>query len=76
VPGTVTVVEVSPGDRVTAGQTLVVLEAMKMEHRITTPHAGRVAAVMVSAGQQVERGAVLLAVEPGSTPDDTPAQEA
>ncbi len=75
-PGRIVDVRVAVGDEVQAGQLVVVLEAMKMEHRITTPHAGRVAAVMVSAGQQVERGAVLLAVEPGSTPDDTPAQEA
>lgn len=66
VPGTVTVVEVSAGDRVTAGQTLVVLEAMKMEHRITADADGIVAEVLVEPGQSVDAHqvvAVLVAPE-------------
>ncbi|MCF2434405.1 hypothetical protein LV779_03620 [Streptomyces thinghirensis] len=42
-PGTVTVVEVAVGDEVAAGQSLLVVEAMKMEHVISAPHAGTVA---------------------------------
>jgi propionyl-CoA carboxylase alpha chain len=63
VPGTVTVVEVAPGDRVTAGQTLVVLEAMKMEHRITADADGVVAEVLVEPGQSVDAHQVVAVLE-------------
>ena len=63
VPGTVTVVEVSPGDRVTAGQTLVVLEAMKMEHRITADADGVVSEVLVEPGQSVDAHQVVAVLE-------------
>ena len=68
VPGTVTVVEVSAGDRVTAGQTLVVLEAMKMEHRITADAGGIVSEVLVEPGQSVDahQVVVVLTTEDGS----------
>lgn len=61
-PGTVVRVETEPGADVAEGQTLVVLEAMKMEHRIAAPAAGTVAELNVAAGQQVESGAVLAVV--------------
>ena len=60
VPGTVTVVSVGPGDAVTAGQTLVVLEAMKMEHRITADADGVVAEVLVEVGQSVDAHQVVV----------------
>ena len=63
VPGTVTVVEVAPGDRVSAGQTLVVLEAMKMEHRITADADGVVTEVLVEAGQSVDAHQVVAVLE-------------
>ncbi len=62
-PGTVVSVLVSPGDHVTAGQPLLALEAMKMEHTIRAPHDGVVADVRVSVGDQVEPDAVLLVVD-------------
>ncbi|WP_141576336.1 biotin carboxylase N-terminal domain-containing protein [Actinomadura sp. WMMA1423] len=62
-PGTVVRVEAGPGASVAEGQTLVVLEAMKMEHRIAAPSAGTVAEMNVAAGQQVESGAVLAVIE-------------
>ncbi|XRQ14552.1 biotin carboxylase N-terminal domain-containing protein [Actinomadura welshii] len=62
-PGTVLRVETEPGAEVADGQTLVVLEAMKMEHRITAPSAGTVTALNAAAGQQVEAGAVLAIIE-------------
>ncbi|TDC59746.1 ATP-grasp domain-containing protein [Actinomadura sp. GC306] len=62
-PGTVLRVETGPGAEVAGGQTLVVLEAMKMEHRIVAPSAGTVAELHVAAGQQVESGAVLAVIE-------------
>jgi propionyl-CoA carboxylase alpha chain len=51
------------GDTVTAGQPLVCLEAMKMEHTITAPADGVLTQLSVSVGQQVEVGAVLARVE-------------
>ncbi|TDD62106.1 acetyl/propionyl-CoA carboxylase subunit alpha [Actinomadura darangshiensis] len=62
-PGTVVRVETEQGADVAEGQTLVVLEAMKMEHRIAAPSAGTVAELNVAAGRQVESGAVLAVIE-------------
>jgi propionyl-CoA carboxylase alpha chain len=59
-PGTVVRVEVAVGDHVEQGQVLVVIEAMKMEHRITAPADGVVAEVDVSAGDSVDNGQVLV----------------
>ncbi|WP_433469230.1 biotin carboxylase N-terminal domain-containing protein [Spirillospora sp. CA-128828] len=62
-PGTVVRVGTEPGAVVAEGETLVVLEAMKMEHRIAAPSAGTVTELNVAAGQQVESGAVLAIIE-------------
>ncbi len=62
-PGTVVAVQVSEGDTVDAGDTLVVLEAMKMELAVTSPTAGTVTAVPVSVGDTVTAGQVLAVVE-------------
>ncbi len=62
-PGTVIDVLVEAGDTVEAGQPLLILEAMKMEHTINSPNAGTVAEVMYSAGDLVEDGAELLSLE-------------
>ena len=62
-PGAVVEVAVAEGDTVVKGQLLVVLEAMKMEHRITAPLDGVVASVAVAGGQQVDADAVLVVVE-------------
>jgi propionyl-CoA carboxylase alpha chain len=59
-PGAVLRVAVSAEDAVAAGQILVVIEAMKMEHQIVAPDDGRVAEVLVAPGDQVESGQVLL----------------
>ena len=63
-PGVVIDVRVAEGEDVRAGQTLVVMEAMKMEHVIAAPFAGTVGQIFVAARQQVENGAVLLTLEP------------
>ena len=60
IAGTVVKVPVAAGAQVRAGDTLVVLEAMKMETEITAPHDGTVASVQVAVGQAVTSGQVLL----------------
>jgi acetyl/propionyl-CoA carboxylase alpha subunit len=64
-PGTIVTVEVVVGDEVTYGQVLVVLEAMKMEHRITADTDGRVTAVLVAQGDRVDVHQPLVTIEPG-----------
>jgi acetyl-CoA/propionyl-CoA carboxylase, biotin carboxylase, biotin carboxyl carrier protein len=61
-PGTVLEVRVSAGDRVTQGDPLLVVEAMKMEHTVTAPVDGIVAELPVRAGQQVALGEALALV--------------
>jgi propionyl-CoA carboxylase alpha chain len=62
-PGGVVRVLVAQGDAVSAGQALVVLEAMKMEHTVTAPVDGVVAEIVVGPGDQVDTGQVLAVVE-------------
>lgn len=63
-PGVVSRLKVAVGDVVATGQTLLVLEAMKMEHPIVAPTAGRIAEVYYRQGSQVDEGAELLRLEP------------
>ncbi|MEU2604638.1 biotin carboxylase N-terminal domain-containing protein [Streptomyces albus] len=63
-PGTVTLVKAAVGDEVAAGQSLLVVEAMKMEHVITAPHAGRVTQLDVTPGATVAMDEVLAVVDP------------
>ena len=63
-PGKVIAVDVAEGDSVTAGQRLMVLEAMKMEHALTAPFDGTVTDLAASEGGQVQVEAVLCVVEP------------
>jgi 3-methylcrotonyl-CoA carboxylase alpha subunit len=62
-PGKVIAVDVAPGEAVTKGQRLLVLEAMKMEHALTAPFDGTVAELAVAEGQQVQVEALLARVE-------------
>jgi acetyl/propionyl-CoA carboxylase alpha subunit len=62
-PGSVIRVGAAVGDEVKAGQPLIWLEAMKMEHTITAPGAGVLAELNVAAGQQVDVGTVLARIE-------------
>ena len=66
-PGRVLAISVAPGESVVRGQLLMVLEAMKMEHRITAPADGIVQAIRVAEGEQVANGALLAVL------DDQPA---
>ena len=62
--GTVLEVACKPGDEVTAEQTLVVVSAMKMEHKLTAGVAGTVKKVAAQKGGTVDQGAELVVVEP------------
>jgi acetyl-CoA/propionyl-CoA carboxylase biotin carboxyl carrier protein len=66
-PGTVTVVEITEGQEVAAGQKLVVVEAMKMEHVLTAPVDGVVRELRARAGGTVAKDATLLIIE---TPEE------
>ena len=61
-PGKIAGVAVKPGDTVMLHDLLVTLEAMKMEHRIDAPIAGRVSAVHVASGEFVGAGAPLVTI--------------
>ena len=61
-PGNILGVKVKVGDAVSAGQTVVVMEAMKMETEIVAPVAGTVTAVMVNGGDMVESGAPMVSI--------------
>ena len=63
-PGTVLSLHVGRGEVVSAGQLLAVVEAMKMEHRITAPSDGLIEEVFVSEGSQVSAGDLLVEVRP------------
>ncbi len=62
-PGKVIELRVAEGDTVQAGQVLLIMEAMKMEHTVTAPHDGSVTTVSVAAGDQVDADALLAVVE-------------
>jgi acetyl-CoA/propionyl-CoA carboxylase, biotin carboxylase, biotin carboxyl carrier protein len=72
-PGTVTVVKVAVGDEVTAGQSLLVVEAMKMEHVISAPHTGTVTELDVTPGTTVAMDQILAVVTPAAP--DRPAPD-
>ncbi|MCX5349447.1 acetyl-CoA carboxylase biotin carboxylase subunit [Streptomyces mirabilis] len=72
-PGTVTVVKVAVGDEVAAGQSLLVVEAMKMEHVISAPHAGTVSELDVTPGTTVAMDQVLAVITPYE--ETTPSEE-
>ena len=62
-PGKVLEILCAEGDLVEEGQTLIVMEAMKMEHRIAATEAGTIAAIYHSVGEQVDAGATLIDID-------------
>ncbi|OJY71069.1 MAG: methylcrotonoyl-CoA carboxylase [Sphingobium sp. 66-54] len=68
-PGRIIAVEIVQGQRVTKGQKLLTLEAMKMEHSLTAPFDGTVAALSATPGAQVQVEAVLARIDPAGEPD-------
>jgi acetyl/propionyl-CoA carboxylase alpha subunit len=67
-PGKIVATPAKPGDTVTKGQPVVVLEAMKMEHALVAPFDGVVGEIGVSVGDQVAADAVLATVEANASP--------
>lgn len=65
-PGTILSVEVKPGDAVARGQTVLMLEAMKMKNAIKSPRDAVVKQVLAQAGQAVKHGDVLVQFEEGA----------
>jgi len=62
-PGTVTELKVNVGDKVNAGDVVLVLEAMKMQNNIEAENSGTVTSIVVKQGETVMEGAVLLTIE-------------
>jgi multidrug efflux pump subunit AcrA (membrane-fusion protein) len=69
IPGRVIEVRVAVGDCVSAGTTMIVLEAMKMQNEIRAESSARVTRVECAAGDPVEAGALLLRLEPQESPE-------
>jgi propionyl-CoA carboxylase alpha chain len=64
-PGTVIRIEAAPGEHVRAGQVVVAIEAMKMEHAITAPAAGQLTEVRVAVGDQIDAATVVAIMDEG-----------
>ena len=62
-PGTILDIKVNPGDAVSAGQVLLILEAMKMENEIIAPSGGIVDTIQVTKGSSVNAGEILLSIK-------------
>ena len=63
IPGRIAAVAVNPGDAVGTGQTLMTVEAMKMQNELRAPRGGTVGRVAVAAGETVELGDLLVVLE-------------
>ena len=63
VPGSIWQIVVKPGDRVEAGDTVAIIESMKMEFPVTSDVAGTIKSIVVSEGQQINAGQMMLTVE-------------
>jgi 3-methylcrotonyl-CoA carboxylase alpha subunit len=63
-PGSLVAVQIKPGDTVSKGQTLLVMESMKMETTIAAPRDGVVQTVHFDKGQTFDRDALLITLQP------------
>ena len=69
-PGKVVTVEVSVGDSVDEGQTILILEAMKMQNEVAAPISGTVSAIHCEDGMNVEANVPLVVIEPAMPDED------
>lgn len=74
-PGVVVSVDVKPGDAVSAGQTVAVVEAMKMQNNLSAPRAGIIKAVFSAVGDSLDDGSAILVLEPEDEPEGDAAAE-
>ncbi len=63
IPGSIVAIKVQVGDRVNEGDTLIILEAMKMENEVSAPASGTVKAINVAVGASVNTGDVMMVLE-------------
>jgi len=63
-PGAVIGVRVAMGDTITPGQSVAIVEAMKMQNDVASPRSGRVIDIRVKAGDVVDQGAVMIVLGP------------
>lgn len=63
IPGVVAVIDSEVGQPVKHGDTLMILEAMKMLNRIKAPQDGRIKAIRVAAGEKISKGQILIEIE-------------
>ncbi|MBY0449400.1 MAG: hypothetical protein K2X01_02080 [Cyanobacteria bacterium] len=70
-PGTILQIKAAIGDNVSAGQTLLIMESMKMEMTLNAATAGVVKEIRCQNGQMVEMGAVLIQIQPDTTQPNT-----
>ena len=70
-PGKVVTVEVQVGEVVSEGQTVLILEAMKMQNEITAPIAGVVSEIHCTEGQSIEANVPLVMIEPQGEEEDS-----
>ena len=63
ITGTVWKIEVKVGDAIAEGDTVVILESMKMEMPVESPFGGRVSAILVKEGDSVEEGAPVIELQ-------------
>ena len=64
-PGVVLGINVKVGDTVKVDDTLLILEAMKMENNIESPRTGKVGEILVEEGDSVEKGSIIMSIIPG-----------
>ena len=62
-PGTITEIKVNVGDTIKAGDTVIVLEAMKMQNNIEADYSGKITSILVKQGDTVLEGSTLLTIE-------------
>ena len=62
-PGKVVEIKIKKGSKIKKGDTLLILEAMKMEHQVLAPNNGKVSDILVSKNQQVENGEPLVILD-------------
>lgn len=74
-PGLIRQTPVAVGQSVASGQTLMLMESMKMELSLTAPCAGRLTVLAVTVGQSVEQGALLMAITPDGEAVNEPVHE-